>query len=178
MPSPQTRIALSADEDAMLDRLLVREGGYVDCAADPGGCTNLGITLDVFRLWRNRPDLTCRDLKHLTVIEAKAIYATRYLYETNIAKVEDIRLRELLLDYAVHSGPGRAIRTLQRVIGAEDDGDLGPKTLASLAAFDPALVYREVWLRRLNFLVNLALGDPSLLPFLRGWVRRISGLAP
>ena len=173
MPSPQTRIALSADEDAMLDRLLVREGGYVDCAADPGGCTNMGVTLDTFRLWRNRPDLTCRDLKALTVIEAKAIYATRYLYETNIAKVENVRVRELLLDYAVHSGPGRAIRTLQRVIGAEDDGDLGPKTLARLAVFDPALVYREVWKRRLLFLVDLSLNDPSLLQFLRGWTKRM-----
>lgn len=162
----------------MLSRLLVREGGYVDDPNDPGGCTNMGITLETLRIWRNNPNVTCRDVRQLSTAEARAIYADRYLHGTNIVQIPDLALRELLLDFAVHSGPGRAVRELQRVLGVEDDGDLGPETLAALAAHpDVHAVRLAVWKRRLRFLVSLVTSDPARrLGSLNGWMNRLLGL--
>lgn len=45
------------------------EGGYVDHPADPGGATNLGITIHTLRAWRGAA-VTKQDVKNLTVAEA------------------------------------------------------------------------------------------------------------
>lgn len=173
---PPERRSWSVEDDALLTRLLVREGGYVDAEADPGGCTNMGITLETLRVWRNNPDLRCRDLRLLKQAEARAIYAARYLHGTGIAQIPDARLRELIFDFAVHSGPGRAVRALQLALGVEDDGDLGPETLEALSQQDPSDIWLAVWKRRMRFLCGLVAADPSKLPFLAGWVNRLLGL--
>ena len=36
---------------------LHQEGGYVDNRADPGGATNMGITLATYREWSDDPHL-------------------------------------------------------------------------------------------------------------------------
>ena len=64
-----------ADWNACLAFVLAAEGGYVDDPMDPGGATNLGITLDVLSQWRHsavtkddvknsRPGRSRRDLPH------------------------------------------------------------------------------------------------------------------
>ena len=40
--------------DACLDFVFEREGGYVDDPDDPGGATNMGITLATLAAWRGR----------------------------------------------------------------------------------------------------------------------------
>ena len=39
--------------DACLPIILQSEGGFVDNPADPGGATNLGITIGTLSAWRN-----------------------------------------------------------------------------------------------------------------------------
>ena len=173
---PPERRPRSDEDEAMLTRLLAREGGYVDDAADPGGCTHMGVTLETLRRFRQDSTLTCRDLRLLRQPEARAIYATFYLHGPGIGQIADPRLRELVLDFAVHSGPGRAVRALQQALGIEDDGDLGPETLEALAQQDPAEVWLAVWKRRLRFLCGLVAADPSKVRFLAGWVNRLLGL--
>jgi lysozyme family protein len=43
--------------DACLAFTLREEGGYVDDPADPGGATNMGITLATYRQWSDNPQL-------------------------------------------------------------------------------------------------------------------------
>jgi lysozyme family protein len=56
---------------------LRQEGGYVDDPADPGGATNMGITLATYREWSDGPlgDLQVRELTSKT---AGAIYRSLY----------------------------------------------------------------------------------------------------
>ena len=46
--------------DACLAFTLREEGGYVDDPADPGGATNMGITLATYRQWSDDPALGAR----------------------------------------------------------------------------------------------------------------------
>ena len=50
---------------------LREEGGFTDDPRDPGGATNLGITLATLTHWRGRP-ATADDVRQLTVVEADA----------------------------------------------------------------------------------------------------------
>jgi lysozyme family protein len=52
---------------------LRQEGGYVDDPADPGGATNMGITLATYREWSDDPNLGGVQVKDLTLKTARAI---------------------------------------------------------------------------------------------------------
>jgi len=52
---------------------LRQEGGYVDDPADPGGATNMGITLATYREWSNDPHLGDLQVKDMTLKTASAI---------------------------------------------------------------------------------------------------------
>jgi lysozyme family protein len=116
----------------IINDLIEREGGYVDNPADGGGPTKYGITLKTLADWR-RPNLvTSSEVEALTIEEARAIYAQRYLIGPGISKIQDFALRALTLDAAVNHGPVPAIQLLQRAVGVKDDGVLGPVTLAAI----------------------------------------------
>jgi lysozyme family protein len=77
-----------------------------------------------------------------------------------------------VFDAAVNSGPGRAAKWLQACVGVEQDGGIGPKTLAAAAAFDPAELVEDYAKRRLSFLMDL----PHWGPFGKGWGRRVAAV--
>ena len=43
-----------------------------------------------------------------------------------------------VLDWAVNSGTGRVAKALQKLVGATQDGAIGPKTLQAVMKHDPA----------------------------------------
>ena len=52
--------------DPCLGFTLAQEGGYVDDPADPGGATNMGITLATLRHWDHDPALGPVDVRDMT----------------------------------------------------------------------------------------------------------------
>lgn len=105
------------------------EGGYVDHPKDPGGCTNHGITRATLERWRRAP-VTCDDVRALTVAEARGIYRAHYWNALQADALPD-GLDLAVFDFAVNSGRRRAAEFLQRQLGVEDDGVIGPVTLAA-----------------------------------------------
>jgi lysozyme family protein len=75
-----------------------------------------------------------------------------------------------VFDAAVNSGPGRAAKWLQACVGVEPDGGIGPKTLAAVAAIEPADLVEDYAKRRLSFLMDLKTWDT----FGKGWGRRVA----
>lgn len=129
--------------DEILDELLAREGGWRDQVTRPDGTidppTNLGITLPVLQNWRlifyQQGVTTAADLAQLDPAEARLIYKARYIDQPGFtpANIPFEPLRIQLIDFGVNSGPERAIRWLQRVLGmpkAQIDGVLGPITIS------------------------------------------------
>ena len=104
--------------------VLWAEGGYVDDPLDPGGATNLGITLGVLREWRHTA-VTKSDVQNLTREEAGAIYRARYW---NAIRGDELPagVDLMVFDACVNLGPGRSARMLQAAVGVAQDGAIGP----------------------------------------------------
>jgi lysozyme family protein len=163
--------------------VLKHEGGFVDHPADPGGATNHGVSLRYARTRGSLFDLDADgDVDRadiLLVTPAKAAMVYREWFWRDVRGDHLPAGMDLVaFDYAVNSGPGRAIKALQRAVGAQPDGFIGPATLGSvrLAAPNARAVVDAVCDERLAFLraarhgVTGALLWPS---FGRGWQRRV-----
>lgn len=151
---------------ACFDRLMKSEGGYVDHPKDPGGATNLGVTQATLSTWRRQP-ATKTDVRNLTRVEAAEIYRARYW---SAVRGDDLPagVDYAVFDYAVNSGPGAAIKALQRALGVTADGALGPATLAAARQAQPAALVRAIGRERLGLLQRLT----TWATFGKGWGRR------
>lgn len=146
--------------DEAFDLLIGHEGRYVNHPSDPGGETQFGISKRAY---------PARDIKALTLDEAKAIYRRDYWIPAGCEKVPEA-LRFDLLDMAVNSGVRTAVRTLQAAVGVAEDGLIGPATLSALARRDPAAVQARFNGVRLQMMTELA----TWPTFGKGWARRIA----
>ena len=186
--TPQTPPDGPDREEALttiLDRLIAREGGYVAHPADRGGPTKYGITQATLAAWRGRP-VGPSDVAQLTVDEARAIYRERYWRAPGIDRLPPA-LQPVMLDAAVHMGPVRAIRLLQRGLSAVVgdvggiDGIIGPRTAAAAATLVARLGARApaflLLLRALD-LERLIAADPAQRVFAAGWQNRLVALLP
>lgn len=153
-----------------LTLVLKHEGGYVDHPADPGGATNRGITLATLSAWRGRK-VTKAEVRALTEAEAAVIYRANYW---NVIKGDDLPagLDYAVFDFAVNSGPARAAKHLQALVGTAADGLIGPKTLAVVRAKEPTDLIRRLTRSRLDFLSAL----PTWPTFGKGWRARVQGV--
>lgn len=158
--------------DTIISDVLAAEGGYVDHPADRGGCTHYGITVATLAAWRQRP-VTCADVAALTIDEARAIYRQRYITDPGLHQIRDQRLQALLVDFGVHSGTQRAIKTLQRLLGVAADGVIGPQTLAAIDHVGAPVVGRLLLQARGEFLADLLQRDATQRVFAAGWLRRL-----
>lgn len=152
---------------AALAAVLRFEGGYVDDPRDPGGATARGVTQVTLAAFRGRP-VGKAEVAALTAEEAAAIYRRMYW--------DAVRGDELpggvdlaVFDLAVNSGPGRAARMLQAVLGVRIDGIIGPATLAACRGAPAARTSELLCDARLRFLQSL----PTWGVFGRGWSNRV-----
>src|SRR5215475_12529181 len=78
-PPPNLEIWQMADDfDTCLAFTLKEEGGYSDDPADPGGATNMGITLATYRQWSDNPNLGPLQVQDMSERTARAIYRSLY----------------------------------------------------------------------------------------------------
>ena len=156
--------------DACLGHVLQSEGGYVDHPDDPGGATNMGITIATLRAWRGR-SVTKADVKALTRAEAAAIYRKNY-WDAVCGDDLPAGLDLVAFDAAVNSGVSRGAKWLQSALGVSADGKIGPKTIAAAnAAHKDAVIDRACDLR-LAFLRQLS----TWKTFGKGWTRRVESV--
>ena len=152
--------------DKCLAMLLKHEGGFVDHPKDPGGMTNLGVTKAVYDKWIGR-ESTEEEMRGLTQDDVAPIYRENYW---NRLKCDDLPsgLDFCVFDWGVNSGTGRAAKALQKVVGANPDGAIGPKTLALINKQDPKYMIEEFGKIRQEFYEGLS----TFKTFGKGWSRR------
>lgn len=153
-----------------LKLVLKNEGGFVNHPADPGGATNLGVTLANFRRFV-KPGGTVDDLKKLTVEQAATVYRRFYWDAVAGAELPD-GIDYAVFDFAVNSGPDRAAKYLQAIVGATPDGKIGPATIKATRAMIKATVVNDLCDKRMAFLRGLK----TWKTFGKGWTSRVSGV--
>ena len=158
-----------------LAQVLRHEGSYVDHPSDPGGATNMGITRKTLARWRRISpwwQLPKEEVRTLKRTEVARIYRALY-WDRCRAGLLAPGLDFALFDFAVNSGPTRAIQHLQTIVKTRADGVIGPLTLAAVRTktgqSGTALLIKSLCQSRLNFLSSLS----SFATFGRGWRNRV-----
>lgn len=149
-----------------LEMLLKHEGGYVNHPKDPGGRTNLGVTQRVYEAWLGR-EVTEQEMRDLTAADVAPIYKANYwdaVWGDHLPSGVDWSV----FDWAVNSGPARATKSLQRIVGSVSDGVVGPKTMQAVMNMDPVKIIDMMYEERQRFYQGLSTFDT----FGRGWTRR------
>lgn len=152
--------------------MLKHEGGYSNHPRDPGGMTNLGVTK---RVWDAYTGTSAdeKTMRSLTPEMVEPLYKKNY-WDAVCADQLPSGVDFSVFDFCVNSGPGRATRTLQTVVGAKPDGDIGPKTLAAVEKYvddmGATILIEEYNDARLTFLKSLSTWGT----FGKGWERRVN----
>lgn len=153
-----------------LSLVLKSEGGWSDHPSDPGGATMKGVTLANFRRFV-KPNATKDDLRKITD-ELVAVVYRRFYWDAVLGAELPDGVDYAVFDYAVNSGPGRAIQHLQEVVGAKVDGKIGPETIRKTKAIMNATVINDLCDRRMRFLRGLKTWGT----FGKGWTSRVSAV--
>ena len=157
----------------LIDRVIAREGGYVNHPDDRGGPTNMGITQATLASYRGRV-VSVDDVRGLSRAEAIAIYRQNYWVRPGFVNlVTSQAVVEMLFDAAVHHGPGTAIRMLQRAAEVVDDGVLGPMTRRAVAGYPSRRLAARFVAERAEELGRIVTARPSQAAFAHGWLRRL-----
>jgi lysozyme family protein len=150
--------------------VLKSEGGWSDNPADPGGATMKGVTLANFRRYV-KAAATKADLRRISDDQVATVYRRFYWDAVAGAELPD-GIDYAVFDFAVNSGPGRAARYLQAVLGVGQDGRVGPATLAAVRAKPAGVVIDALCDARLAFLERL----PTWPTFGKGWSARVASV--
>jgi len=128
---------------------LKHEGGYVNDPLDPGGATNLGVTLRTWQAFNRRP-ATVDEIKALTVDDVTPLYKLEYWDTLSLDTCENQRYAESLFDYCVNAGVHAAMKA-----DAAANGDLTALLQAKLGHYQAIVDAR-----------------PTSAKFLPGWTKR------
>ena len=168
-----------------LDWTFGSEGGYSKAKTDSGNYLNgvlvgtkYGITGKTLAAHRGVKTVTADDVKNMTRDEAAEIYVKSYWPQSGGDILPD-GLDYAAFDFGVNSGPARAVKTLQRVLGIAQDGIVGGQTLAAVNRYPggvPAVI-RAYCDARMVFLRGLG-GAQGFSANGRGWTYRVTGIDP
>ncbi|MGF6229949.1 peptidoglycan L-alanyl-D-glutamate endopeptidase CwlK [Inquilinus ginsengisoli] len=177
VPDPTAEIhAMLPNQFARIQTYIDKwEGGYVDHPSDPGGATNMGITLATLSRWRGGA-VSKAELKALTRVEQRLIMKAFYY---DVVRGDEMPAAAAAMTYnaAVLHGPSRGARFLQAALVAQGlqvavDGAVGRQTLGAAARADlPRLVadfasIQERFLRSLHHFST----------FGKGWMNRLEDI--
>lgn len=171
MPEEEPDMA-AENYPSLFTRALGHEGGYTDDRRDPGNWT--GGKVGVGKLLGTKFGIAANtfphlDIKNLTAEQARKIYKDLYW-----DKVKGDELPAgvdwAVFDYAINSGPFRAIVGLQRALGVADDGRLGPVTLEAIRKANPRKLVNALCDERLKLMKSLR----HWPTYKNGWSRRVA----
>lgn len=163
-----------------LERIIGHEGGFTQDPDDPGNWTGgkVGLGDCVGTKWGiaantygEGPTLPRGrvPIRQLTSSEAAYVYRRDYLDHIYAEQFED-GVAFQLLDFAINSGPRRAVMALQRAVGVKPDGSWGPVSAKALAQHSESDLVKLLVAERLEFMASL----PNWESAGRGWARRLA----
>ncbi|MCC4620074.1 N-acetylmuramidase [Xanthomonas cassavae CFBP 4642] len=170
-----------ADFTQFFPTFLRFQGGFVDAPDDPGGATNMGISLAVFRQSaqaRLGLEPTLEALRQLTVAQAASLYKALYWDRVQGDAIQLQPLADIVFDFYTDAG-ANAVTLLQRQLGEmgqqlPTDGVFSAQTLAALQQVDQTQLYMRYKQGRVDYYTRLAAARPVLQRFLKGWLTRVA----
>jgi lysozyme family protein len=114
-----------------MDWVFLHEGGYAERDSEPGGAVNMGISFTAYQDWWEQvgPGVgnsilpTYEDLKGLSREDAERIYTHFYFGKIRFDQLP-AGVDYALVDFAVNSGVGGALRSVQRRLRFVETGTM------------------------------------------------------
>jgi len=161
----------AANYNACISKVLKYEGGFTQDPNDKGNWTGCSVGSGANK-GTNRGISACsypnEDIKGMTEARAKEIYRVDYwdpIYGDEIPAGPDL----CTFDGAVNSGQSRGVKWLQRAVGADADGVVGPQTIAMANAADEHITIDRMCDDRMSFLKGLS----TWHLYGKGWTNRV-----
>lgn len=165
--------------------LMNNEGYYSDDPNDAGGKTKYGISSRFLQQGFKNGSLYL-DLDFNGKIDDNDIYVMNVEHAKHIyffefwKKVEKIKHPELsikVFDTSVNIGSKKAIKILQKLVGVQQDGIIGEKTLAAIDEKNANKILADYCNEQALYYYKIAFyNKPKSDKFLRGWLNRAKKL--
>lgn len=163
--------------DIAFNFIIAKEGGYVDDPYDKGGATKYGISSRFIKV----NDLKIKDVRELTLLQAKEIYHMFFWNPLKIDRINDSTIQLFLFDTAINCGKERAVELLQNSINSIShiavDGKIGNETIGTCNTITQnnkncKLLKQLLLSSRIAFYIHIVNNDETQRKFLKGWVNR------
>jgi hypothetical protein len=146
---------------------------------DEGGPTMIGVTLTTYTEYCKREGLKkpgVEDLKQIPLSHWMDISKTMYWDVCRADLIRSQSVANMLVDWAYNAGNRNAVKGVQRVVNAVEDGKMGPKTLEAINARDAHALFEALREARLAYYDNVVEHAPQKKRYLEGWRNRTNNL--
>ena len=154
-----------------LEKVLVREGGYVNNPVDRGGPTNKGITIHTLSDYIGRT-ASIEEIQYIEDSTVEDIYRAKYWDKLALDFIDYEPLAHALFDQAINRGVRQVAKEIQRLVNVKDDGFVGALTLAAINEKLGRDLTVEFVKKSQLYYCRLVKNDPSQSIFLDGWMKR------
>jgi lysozyme family protein len=169
-----------ADFKLAVALVLKHEGGYQANKADTGNYnsagylvgTNYGISAKALEAFQHYPP-SREQMQNLQPATAMEIYRRNYWNRMKGDGFTSQPVADIVFDFYVNAGVP-ALRILQRLVEVDQDGKIGPITLAAVNKADPEKLFEKYKQERKEYYERLASRRPTSKTFLKGWLRRVN----
>lgn len=150
--------------------------GYSNKPSDKGGPTMCGVTIATYERYKKskgEPKPTIDDLKKITLKEWLEVLKKYYWDKMSADKINNQSIANLCVNCLWGSGTSY-IKIIQRVLGVDADGVVGPVTLAAINNHpNQRELFGKLWERRRLYFANLVVARPSDEVNFNGWMNRL-----
>lgn len=171
-----------ADVKVLAPFILKWEGGFSNHVNDPGGATNMGVTIGT---WKSQGydkngdgNIDVKDLKLITKEDAIKILKNNYWNRWFADQIDSQVVANILVDWVWLSGAW-GIKIPQELIGVKNDGIVGYQTLHALKqtiAKDRDKFIKQLYQARYDYINKIIRNNPKLESFRKGWMNRMKDL--
>jgi lysozyme family protein len=162
--------------DKSFDMVVAHEGGFTNDQRDKGnhlpdgreGCTMWGCTQAVWEKYVGH-EVTQDDMKVLKKEDVKPVYKRDYW---DAVRGDDLPagVDYAVFDFAINAGPAAARKMIQRALGVNPDGAIGPATMKAIQDADGKELMQKFSDAKTAFYKSL----DNFSVYGKGWLKRVA----
>jgi lysozyme family protein len=162
--------------DKSFDMVVAHEGGFTNDQRDKGnhlsdgreGCTMWGCTQAVWEKYVGH-EVTQDDMKALKKEDVKPVYKRDYW---DAVRGDDLPtgVDYAVFDFAINAGPAAARKMIQRALGVNPDGAIGPATMKAIQDADGKELMQKFSDAKTAFYKSL----DNFPVYGKGWLKRVA----